>query len=426
LSLFNFEGGDLEFVSGGTPVITRDGAWIRREDVDGNYSVDAVLPSGGSVFITSSIVMADLTEVFGLLVVGALKAAPATTDIEANVGIQISLNGGTTYLAWSGAAWADQAVGGAYNTQTVFAENCGTLNLSWNPSSPMAVRLRIRLTPTADDDTPMLARVLLYCEWARYSPLVDLHRSLHAAFSTAYQMRVFQQQKLAAASATFVLAPDYPVASSTDIQVFNTTTDPGRTTDLFVSYVPATGVVTMSGSQVINSVLETYYWGRPPVTVIRRDETAALSSIPHLVVEVSEMMENVASRKGRRLDIKAGSTLRFIRDRSDDMLFEVGVRIMHHTRRADEALAAADRIQVALSNDLRSRGTGFPINVIEQTANGLIDHSMSSFSTGVWSGRLRFPVPAVNYTQSAILDTVTVRFGDTRIVFDHELVVELS
>ncbi len=126
-----------------TVYVGREGAWLHRPGADPErFDPRARVLASGTIE-TEHFAMSGLTEIFGV----AVEAVwPDGTDASAYCRLQVSLDNGETYLAWTGAAWEEQATDEVYNTLEDFNDHCDSLPLANQGTSAGGSRSSARLT----------------------------------------------------------------------------------------------------------------------------------------------------------------------------------------------------------------------------------------------------------------------------------------
>ena len=166
---------------GGLVVNTLSGGWhgtrLRRVGADPSHHDPGGVLIASGVVTTGLVPMSGLTEVFGVAL--AVEWAKTGEDAASACTLQISLDGGTTYLAWTGAAWEEQDIDETYNDLETVNDHLEALDLA----HPVVLGFRVLLT-AVNNDTPVLMGLTAYLEW-RYDPQVDLREVLFARMSAA-------------------------------------------------------------------------------------------------------------------------------------------------------------------------------------------------------------------------------------------------
>ena len=135
----------------------RDGVWLHRPGPDPLRFDRRARSLASGVVTTRATPMSGLSEVFGVAVSAEW---PGGTDAAAACGLQVSLNGGATFLAWTGAAWEAQAADGTFNSVGDFNDHCAALT----PANPISLAFRVQLSASVGI-SPLLRHVAAYLEW---------------------------------------------------------------------------------------------------------------------------------------------------------------------------------------------------------------------------------------------------------------------
>ncbi|MDP3951605.1 hypothetical protein, partial [Microbacterium sp.] len=371
-----------------TGAVLEEGVSIRRVgDEPAIYDPTADLLAV-AYFETVHVPMAALTEVYGLrLVLGTLASGNEPEDF---VGIQVSVDGGSTYLAWTGAAWVAQAFDGDYCSRAVFDENSATLPLE----NPRTLGFRFELTPDGDE-SPVLQDVVAYVEWD-YDPHVDVHETVKALLDD--ELRVPTLAVLVGSgAATVTLASEYTPTTVTS--VYDVMNDPLRNDDLFDSFDADTRVVSLTGVVADGARLEVRFLGSAPVVVARADEMVTIAELPVTIARVAEREDVRGRMTGSLLDRRLGTTVATVRDRQHPVLRDVIIRVEHCTTTAREAIAAIDRVREVFSSSFRMLATGETPLVSEDDEGRMEDAAGESLYNGRWNGRMRLYFHSRHYTE---------------------------
>ena len=382
-----------------TGVVTPRGAKVRRYGGDPRtYAVDGRL-FDYAVFVTEQIPMSALVDVFGVVLRAEWEKTGRTA--EAAVGLQVSVDGGTTYMAWTGAAWAAQGVGGTYNTRGVLVDNLATLTIS----NPRNLGFRVRLT-TATDDTPVLRGLCAYVKWT-YNFAEDLHETV-ADKLAALRVSAVSEHRLRAASSTVVLeAQHVPVGP---FVAYNLTTDANRNTNIAGGYNAVTRTLTLTAQQAAGALIEVRYKTSAPVYVVRPDEEVEIAELPAIVAKLSEST-NDGGPVGELYDYKIGDTAGAVRTYQHPVLCSNGLRVSLYTRASREAAAAPQVIRELLSDGWRLLSTGEAPQIIEETPRNFDDMPARSFFIGTWEGRVRFYAHAQQYMEHRAMRRLDIQMA---------------
>lgn len=388
-------------------VATRQGAWIRRVAGDPQrYARDGLLLEA-AYFETPHIPMSGLTEIFGLDI--KARFARNGIDAEANIQLQVSLDQGVTYLAWTGAAWVAQALTGAYNSRAEFDEHCAALQLL----NPRQVGFRIKiLRDAATDSTPRLTGFRVYVEW-RYDAHFDLMDTIRELFVSRARVPVLRMVVMTAAANSFSFQDEYALDVTRPVSVYNVTTDPQRNTNLFSEYNEVSHTIFMTGVQAQNAQLEIHFYGGCNAIIVRQDETVKLSELPITVIRLETRTDVNGRNTGNHNDYKVGTTTRRVRVRQHPVVRDVSVTVEHWTRNSREAIKSMDVHRALLSSAFRLKATGETPAFIETTEGRLDDIPSESYYAGIVGGSLRLFFHSQAYTTYYGVSRILFSIGST-------------
>lgn len=237
-----------------------------------------------------------LADLYGFDVIEAIEPFIAGQDPldTAKIGYQISNDGGTVWLVWDdgSSAWVP-AVGvldGVYNDRSIVDEH---LLAFPTPTLPRQIRIRARLTPGAGGRQRPFLQTTGICYEARLNLYEDVTRSLKRYVDGAIQLpKVFIAELAGASDVTIPTSSSdpsvqpselgYDVTVAEPITVYNLTTDPHRTQNLFGS-LGGVGNRTITFLGVQTGKVEINFVGIPDV-FIGAEEFFQLSKIPSVVI----------------------------------------------------------------------------------------------------------------------------------------------
>lgn len=238
-----------------------------------------------------------LTELFGFEVDQGVEPViagqpPASA---AYLGFQCSIDGGASYLVWSGSAWVP-AVGvyaSIFNDVATVDQRIPLLPFGF----PRQVRLRVRMTPGANGIQRPLLRTTYIFNQHKMDLFEDVTRSLKRYIDATIQVPMYFLAECPAPKQTIVIERDGPGLDvqvvPTSIKAFNTTLDPGRNVNLFQSFDPDKRRVTMISPQT--GQIELQFVGIPDV-FIGAEDFFQVSKIPSVVVVVNRIEQYLAIR----------------------------------------------------------------------------------------------------------------------------------
>jgi len=254
------------------------GCRLRRHDASLNYS-----PAG--LFSTSTI---DLPNINGLAIreftgLAIEEYIPPGTSI----GYRASIDNGTTWRWFDGSAWQTP---GANDWSTLAQIDAGIATLGGRQ-----LRVRIRLVPTtAQTSTPAIARVHIFYE-AVWGFFEDLKRSLKRLIDTTIVVHLTWSTIPSAATSSIPLVTPWSVIGVDE--VYNTTADPNRLTNIFSSFTPGTpGTVALTTPVPGGNTVEVHFRGRCEV-FLAADENLQISVVPAVVVVIPRAREDKHASK---------------------------------------------------------------------------------------------------------------------------------
>ena len=384
-----------------------NGFYLRRESEVGVFDMDADI-APRATFTTEFVRMDSLRDIYGLNLDPRWLNGRGGGDVYDNLGIQVSIDNGATFLAWDGFAWAIEAEAGNYSTREEFDENIAALPIA----GPSSLGFRIEILVDSDaDDTPIVQGVQPYLWW-NVSAFADIHETLYDSLST-FDLDVTRQQKMVAAAAAFVFTPNGVVNATGSFTVYNLTVDPTKTANVFLSYVGGTKTLTMSAVPAIGDVIEVNYRGGAAYAVVRRDEMIVSSELPFTMLMIGDIESTMAGRNiGTQWDYKLGSTNRSIRIAPHPVFRQVGVTMRYSAAQPRDAVAAGVAFSDWLNKGIQSIHTGIEYRWIEETAGDILDFASNSFTSGQWAGMLKFYEPPRDFREETLVNEFDLTIGD--------------
>lgn len=377
-------------------VVAERAAKIRRYGGDPmRYARNGTL-FDDAIFKTEAVPMSALTEVFGLRAEGSFDGDEIPDVL---LGVQVTLDGGSTYLVWDGAQWTD--AGGSFNTVPEFNENCAALS----PQNPKSLGFKIKIS-SQDDKTPTLSGLGAYIEFD-YDPYIDFQKSVKGAFDEKFAVPVLRTKKLSEAAASVAVSSVY--TAQEPIKVFNLTDDPHRNSDIFDSFVG--GTVNFTAEQAVGSWLEFHFHGVADLFLCRQDETLHTTELPHTLVRTD--FAKVPGRSvGYVLDRKDGSSTKKVRRRVFPVAIQAEMRIGHYTQNEREAETALRACKEVFRGGVRSLATGQQFVVIEEDEGDTEGNAAESLYYSNWRVTLRGMAHDPQYTEYDALKEVRVELGN--------------
>jgi len=254
------------------------GCRLRRHDLALNYS-----PQG--YFEESTI---DLPNINGLAIreftgLAIEEYLPTGTSI----GYRASIDNGTTWRWFDGSAWQTP---GANDWSTLAQIDAGIATLGGRQ-----LRIRIRLVPdAAQNSTPLITRVHVFYE-AVWGFFEDLKRSLKRLIDTTIVVHLTWSTVPSTATSSIPLVTPWSVIGVDE--VYNTTADPNRLTNIFSSFTPGTpGTIALTTPVPSGNTVEVHFRGRCEV-FLAADENLQISVVPAVVVVIPRAREDKHASK---------------------------------------------------------------------------------------------------------------------------------
>ena len=380
------------------------GARVRRPGPNpARHDRHAPLLAAG-VIETRQFPMSGLTEVFGVEVNAVWAERPDAPDASDAIAIQVSLNNGATFLAWTGAAWVAQGAGGTFNTVTEFCDHCATLPLT----NPRHLGFRLRVS-TSEDQTPTLRGITAYVEWA-YDPMVDFDQMLLGVVR-AVRIPVTVDSRATAAAVTRVpIEAGMQVDLALPVRVFNLATDPLMNTDLFDSMDGLDVVLT--AQQAVGALIRLEMQRSCPAMVSRQDEFLRKTSVPSVVALVGKEQPARGGNVGVLRDFKRGDTTRLVRERDHARVVRLPISIELTTDKPRTARMAIEAIRDAISaQELRSPASATRITLVEEEPGTQPTNLVEGIEITRWSGHAFVPFPTRKFTEYQGVREVNVEIG---------------
>lgn len=299
-----------------------------------------------------------------------------------SLGYQLSTNNGATWRTWDTMTltWAP-AVGplaGVYASKDVVEEHIGALGLT----PQREFRIRVKLTPTADGKKrPMLTAIVVDLEYD-YEFETDVVRSLKHHLEGLVRTRLLWVDQVTAATTVVV---DLGMTVRGPVRVYNLTTDPNRTANLFTAIMPDGKTVTMAPAQT--GKIEVNYFGEPKV-FISAEENYQLGAIPAVLINMPTVVDRpehgASAAPIEEYDVNRrtfASRRRFRRS-----IFDATITLSCQAQLKHIALAMADAVEKALQpyRTILSEAVGEAFAVLSVGPKTQLDQvSRSLFVTNV-------------------------------------------
>lgn len=288
--------------------------------------------------------------------VGATFAGSDKSDTYGgSLSFQLSNDNGVTWLFHNGTAWTTATITD-WNTQAQIDRYINVFPLT----ADKQVKVRVLLTPTANGkSTPFLHHVTIYAD-LEYDFQVDLLRSMqdwlerHAWIEAMYFAQIPQPTSGGTGSgdgtcggssgSDILLISDKKWEElSGPAEVYNLTTDPNRTTNLFAGFVQ--GGIQMTSIQV--GYIEARFQARPAV-YIAAEEFMEYATIPSIVVQLVNVKERRDLRRGSR-EVDYAVERRLAKVLMSRVWFDAEFRISCQSDLMAEATRMSDSVNRALT-----------------------------------------------------------------------------
>jgi len=341
-------------LSGDTRICLLDeGVQLRR------LSSDELKFDPGGLYRESWIILpnwkaAGIQSLYGFMAKSKLAGQQLTTNYGGSLSYQLSNDNGITWLYHNGTAWV---ASGSTNWNTESEVD------TWIPDFPLTsekeIRIKVLLTPgNSGQSTPLLLRTSIFSD-LDYNFQEDLLRSMKSWLETYVWLRTsyFSQipQPIGGTDPGMPCPPSGPsdILYVTDRQweelaepasVYNLTTDPGKTTNLFAGFVDG-GIQLISPQE---GYLEANFYARPSV-FIGAEEFMQLAKIPSIVVQLGNVKERRDLRRGEDEVDFAVSRLKAQRNVSR-VWFDAEFTISSQSDLKHEAIQMCDFVDKALTH----------------------------------------------------------------------------
>lgn len=272
------------------------------------------------------------------------------------VAYQLSNDNGITWLYFNGTSWVTAV--NQWNTEAEVDYNIPSFPLT----SQKQVRVRIKLTPTTGGKkTPLIRRVTIYGDLS-----YDLHDDLLRSMKHWLEQHVWLSEQYFGEldNSDFLTTVDKKWEEfSGPVTVYNLTTDPGRMTNLFQTFV--SGGIQLTSRQT--GFIEASFMARPAV-FIGAEEFIQLSTLPSIVVSLTNLKERRDLRIGNR-EIDYAHERRRARVGLSRTWFDADFRISCQSDLVHESVTMADAINRALTyhQQVFSESTGEDMRVPKAT-----------------------------------------------------------
>ena len=249
---------------------------------------------------------------------------------------------GSTWWVWTGAVW-EEAVGPLATTwNTALELDAGFPDFPLDKDEPQ-VRIKVRMTPSADgEQTPVLAGLVLYVDFD-YDMEDDVMRSMRRYLEDSVSIRTTWKGNVS--NATTFQVEHYWRQMAGPVEVYNLTTDPNRTTNLFSSLTADNKGLVLTSAQ--SGLLEATLRGCPEV-YITAEEVFQLSHTPAVVIFSPRLVERRDLRVGD-LSVEISYGREEARGVYSRTFHEATFRITTQSSLHHESIRLADALQRALT-----------------------------------------------------------------------------
>lgn len=286
--------------------------------------------------------------------------------------IQLSNDGGASWLYHDGIAWVPASLPTHFNT---FPEADGKCD-----SFPLGVTKRIRIKAKLKSSpsraiTPLLKRVFLHFE-LKYGWFEDVKRSIKRHLDVNFRPNIVVAQKTAAVGSSVVVNSDFRVVDQ--VKVFCLTDDPGRTVDLFLSKIENVTydkdgepvyrtTVTLTGPVAAAKIVEVQFRGRCDVFIAQADEDVKVSRLPALTVSMPSGRRELSQKTGKLHVEKQAALMRAYKRESQQMLIvPIALRCLaRHETESLTMLHELQRIFDVVGSPLTSEASGESLTVLD-------------------------------------------------------------
>ena len=430
-----------EVVVGGgiTPgLVERNGARIKRIDVnvDPALFVRGAPLLGEAEFTTHVVQMDSLTEIFGISVEGYYlgpEDSGLRRKIDESVSVQISLDGGNTYLTYDN-GWVAGQAGGTFTSLEEFCERCGLLVDLVDILNPKSLSFRVRLntytSPANVIYTPVLSVLNCHVEW-NSNPYFDLFRTVKELIEEDFRVDVVRRHSMDApdvAANAVPISTNYTIDAAGTFRVFNLTQDPNKNVNIFSAYDAANSRLNLvaNANVVAQDVLEFTFSGSAPVFVVRPDEMAITTNIPSTIVTISAAQDVEKKPSGKITDFKFGTTIRRVRTRNSPVYRSCVVRAEVYARSAREAISSVQNLERVLSQGFQSIATGETFTLKLTLPSVMVDFGDQSY----YSGNAEFVVEyfdhSESFEESVVAQSIVAQYGSASRTFSTSTINEVG
>lgn len=409
---FRFSISDAQVVSPANAAVFDIGAGgfiLRRYDpATGKYDPTGRMFGAGAVIRTSDIPLAGVKELFAFNVAAGFDTDAAGNQLGSLL-YRMSADNGDTWLYWDGSAWSTASTGEHFSSLAQMQANIGTFPLP--SASAVQFRLEVKIIPDAARIfTPRLSDVEIGAE-IHDRPFEDAVASVVThLYGITSKLIVSNYLQETTSSVVFK-----GVWTRFDVQqvtrAYDLTDDPYRRVNLYSSYSPETGTVTLSQQVPMNHELEIEYTGKCPVSPLAEEELYE-ATLPH--IGVVPLKTVLLGQLGNTVEIVTNRTKNLARVRIPSEVFEQRFRLYCVAARNEEALQISEAATRYLEmNVCRYLPTGEPMSLCD------LDHpsNLDLEPRGMYSKQVEFSVHfrrySPEYVQTSLVQSVTAAVTDT-------------
>lgn len=295
---------------------------------------------------------AGIQRLYGFLAKKRLSGYSKSDLYGGSLSYQLSNNNGANWFYHDGASWTAASISD-WNTETDVDFNL--------PDFPMTVNKEIRVraklaTSTNGNATPFLEQVTIFAD-LDYNFQDDLLRSMKEWLERYVWIRAkYYVQMPQPTGGGIGCPPGYGPSDvitlddkkweemSAPVTVYNLTTDPNKTTNLFAGFVA--GGIQLTSEQ--EGVLEASFMARPPV-YIGAEEFIQLASIPSIVIQLGNVKERRDLRRGNE-ELDWAFARRRAQWHVSRVWFDAEFRISCQSDLKREAVIMCDAVNKALTH----------------------------------------------------------------------------
>jgi hypothetical protein len=286
---------------------------------------------------------------------------------------QLSNDGGTTYLYWTGAAWAT-AGANDWNTENDVQDNIAAF--TFPVGGDKQIRVKARLSPDSNQlSTPYLYGIAIHYE-LDFIPEEDVVRSLLTKLENELQVITEIGVVLAAAGTVIDVPFENKVLSV--IGTWNNSTDPGRLANIFQSLSQTLVQTLETGEEIWSQQINITPSQAASSEILARlklfmpiyiapDQDYTIGKVPKVVMEIGAHAEDMDFRNDD-WKYEKNKAKNKVRKRRQPTTYRMPIRLMSYS--PDDLLAKEmNRALVRLLKDktVLSLATGEELIVIEES-----------------------------------------------------------